>query len=169
LAFSLLPVACGSESSGGADCPVRINEVQSSNTIYKDPADDKAPDWIELYNTGTDSIDLNGYYLTDDSTALKKFKFTTDAVIAAGEVLQVWADGSTETSQGVLHVGFKLSATDGDRVIFTNPEGYIVDQVEFTVPPAQDYSFARFPDGTGDFAWCASATFNAVNGNACSK
>lgn len=169
LAFSLLTVACGSESSKGSDSPIRINELQSSNTVFKDPADGNAPDWIELYNTGTESIDLAGYFLTDDSADLNKFTFTTDATIAAGGVLQLWADGASEASQGALHVGFKLSATAGDRVILLDPDSYIIDQVEFTAPPTQDQSYARFPDGTGEFAWCAAATFNAVNGSACAK
>jgi hypothetical protein len=169
LAVSLLSVACGSEANKSSDNPIRINELQSSNTVFTDPADGKAPDWIELYNLSDEPVDLAGYFLTDDSAALNKFTFTTDAVIAGGGVLQLWADGADQVSQGPLHVGFKLSATDGDRIILLDSDSFIVDQVEFSAPPAQDQSYARFPDGTGDFAWCSAATFNALNGNACAK
>jgi hypothetical protein len=167
LAFSLLSVACGSETNKSSENPIRINELQSSNTVFTDPADGKAPDWIELYNGGDEPVDLAGYFLTDDSADLNKFTFTTDAVIAGKGVLQLWADGADQVSQGALHVGFKLSATEGDRVILLDPDSFIVDQVEFSAPPTQDQSYARFPDGTGDFAWCSKATFNKVNGNAC--
>jgi len=34
---------------------LRLNEVQASNTIYLDENGD-TPDWIELYNTTTNSI-----------------------------------------------------------------------------------------------------------------
>jgi len=44
---------------------LRLNEVQASNTIYLDENGD-TPDWIELYNTTTNSINLEGWSLTDD-------------------------------------------------------------------------------------------------------
>ncbi|MEX0944573.1 MAG: lamin tail domain-containing protein, partial [Balneolaceae bacterium] len=43
-----------------------INEIQASNseTIFDDDGD--AGDWIELYNSGSESVDLTGYGLSDD-------------------------------------------------------------------------------------------------------
>jgi hypothetical protein len=125
------------------------------------------PDWIEFYNTGKEDVDLAGYYLTDDSTNLKKFAFTTDAVVKAGGTLVVWAAGSSNTGRGALHAGFKLSATKDNLVTLSDPNGSTVDTVAFGASLAQNASYARLPDGTGDFAWCTMATPNAVNGKAC--
>jgi hypothetical protein len=170
LVLGSLSVACGSEDSPRSTSTVRINELQSRGTSYTDPADSEAtPDWIELYNTGAEVVDLAGYFLSDDSEDLMKFTFTTDAKFDAGGWLVVMADGATQVEQGPLHVGFKLSATSGDRVFLTDPDGYLVDEIEFGAPPDQttNYSFARFPDGTGAFSWCAAPTAAKANGSAC--
>lgn len=166
----LIAVACGSEDSPRSTSPVRINELQSSGTSYVDPFDNATtPDWIELYNTGAEDVDLAGYYLSDDSEDLTKFTFTTNATIAAAGVLVLVADGADQAEQGPLHVGFKLSGTTGDRVLLTDPDGYLVDEIQFGVPPdaTVDYSFSRIPDGTGVFEWCAAPTAGKVNGSAC--
>jgi hypothetical protein len=161
---------CGSEGSTGSDTDsvmVRINELQPSNQSTITDENDEADDWIELHNGGDADVDLSGYFLTDDSAELEKFTFTTEAIVPAGGRLLVWADGADQVTQGPLHVGFKLSASGGDRVMLTNPDGYVVDQITFDIPPGEQYSYARFPDGTGEFAWCAKATPKAANGSAC--
>jgi hypothetical protein len=172
--FSVLMVGllsgCGSDGSKGSDSDsisVRINELQPSNQTTITDENDEADDWIEFYNTGDTDVDLAGYFLSDDSADLEKFTFTTNAVVPAGGVLLVWADGVDQTTQGPLHVGFKLSASGGDRVMLTSPDGYVVDQITFDIPPGAQYSYGRFPDGTGEFEWCATATPKAANGNAC--
>ncbi len=60
-----------------ASCPVVKAQVvinEGSNKNYSTIADENGefPDWIELYNTTNDTINLNGYSLTDDpATPLK--------------------------------------------------------------------------------------------------
>ena len=67
-----------------------INEVMSSNTrtIYDEDGD--TPDWIELYNHGSEQINLNGYYLSDDLLNAKKWQFG-NAQLNPGEYLVVFA------------------------------------------------------------------------------
>ena len=51
---------------------VVLNEIQAENasTIYDD-VDSTNSDWIELYNNGSTSINLQGYGLTDNTTLFK--------------------------------------------------------------------------------------------------
>jgi hypothetical protein len=169
ITFGLLVVACGAESSNGGNSSstVKINELESTNTVVTDPTG-KTPDWVELYNTGSEEVDLKGYFLSDDPADLDKFTFTTDAVIAAHGTLVVWASGADNVGNGPLYAGFKLGS-DGDQLNLTDPDGYIVDNVQFGTAPLKDYAYARFPDGTGDFAWCAKESHGALNGNACAE
>ena len=51
-----------------------INEYSAANfTNYTDNYGD-FEDWFELYNTGNSSQNLGGYYLSDKSTNLTKYK-----------------------------------------------------------------------------------------------
>ena len=45
--------------------PIRINEVCAANDIYISDYHKKS-DWIELYNTTDEDINLEGVYLTDN-------------------------------------------------------------------------------------------------------
>ena len=44
---------------------VLINEIMSSNTLTIQDENGDSPDWIELYNSGNESVDLAGYGLSD--------------------------------------------------------------------------------------------------------
>lgn len=171
LVLAMLAAACSSGgSSGSSTTEVTINELQPSNTVtIADPADAKYNDWLEIYNSSDKEFDLAGYFLTDDSSDLKKFTFTTNAAVPAKGFLIVWADGVDQVTQGPLHAGFKLSASAGDRVILSDPDGYVVDDVPFTIPTVAESAYGRFPDGTGEFAWCSAPTPGTTNGAACAK
>ena len=52
-----------------------INEFVALNrsTLYDE--DGQSSDWIEIYNPNSNTIDLEGHFLTNDSDNLKKWKF----------------------------------------------------------------------------------------------
>ena len=55
--------------------PVRINEVSAQNSIYVNDLF-KRNDWLELYNTTSSPIDVEGMYLTNSPNNPKKYKIT---------------------------------------------------------------------------------------------
>jgi len=55
---------------------VCINEVMSSNGSIISDEDGDFPDWVELYNNSSSSINLEGYGISDDSLNLKKWVFS---------------------------------------------------------------------------------------------
>ncbi len=135
-----------------------INEFMASNDFTAADVDGEFDDWIELYNNGNTSIDLGGYFLSDDETDLMQWVFPADVTIGAGEYLIIWADDD-EDQEG-LHANFKLSA-GGESVILSDATGVILDQVSY-VDQIADISHGRFPNGTGDFQ-DMNPTFNAEN------
>jgi hypothetical protein len=135
-----------------------INELMASNETTVTDQDEEYDDWIELYNNGSESIDLEGYYLSDDETDLTQWAFPSGTTIDANGYLIVWAD-KDEDQEG-LHATFKLSAS-AESVYLTNSTGAIVDSVSFT-DQTDDISFGRLPNGTGDFQ-VMSPSFNATN------
>jgi hypothetical protein len=119
-------------------------------------------DWIELYNNSASSVDLSGYYLTDNSGKLTKWQFPSNTVISGNGYLIVWAD--KDTLQSGLHANFKLSA-DGEKLYLLTPQIGIADQVKFgAADSTKELSYARVPNGTGAFIW-QTPTFGKNNNN----
>ncbi|MEZ4902363.1 MAG: CotH kinase family protein [Spirosomataceae bacterium] len=142
---------------------VKINELMASNaTTLADNAGDYS-DWIELYNSTDNPIDLAGYYLTDNYANLTKFRFTTtlgQVVVPAKGYLIVWA--SSAITKGVRHTNFSLSAT-GEQLALVMADGVsVVDSLSFDVQ-RKDVSFGRLPDGGSTFKYFASPTPNINN------
>lgn len=135
-----------------------INEFMASNDATVSDQDGEFDDWIELYNNGSSSIDLEGYFLSDNSGDLMKWAFPAGTTIEANGYLIVWADND-EDQEG-LHASFKLSA-EVESVFLTDAFGVIVDEVSY-VDQTTDISYGRFPNGTGSFT-TMNPTFNAEN------
>jgi hypothetical protein len=161
-------LACGTDPEVNSGVSIRINELSSSNHSYEDEYGDK-DDWIELYNLDQAPIALNGYYLGDDVDARYKQQLSQTATVPGHGVLILWADA--QPSQGPLHLNFKLSS-QGEGLWLSNPEGYVVDAVEFqAIPPngggTDETSLGRYPDGTGPFKWCSVTSPGTTNGDEC--
>jgi hypothetical protein len=164
---------CGEDvpDSAVATSPIRINEVNPDNEVYQDMVGD-TDDWIELYNDSDADVPLENYYISDSSSKRFKDQFVAETVIKAHDVLLVWADGElTQNSYRSPHVSFKLSDT-GEGVWLSDPDGYLVDKIEFIKMPVnptggQWTSYARYPNGTGDWMWCTESTPDELNGDAC--
>ncbi|MGC4067590.1 MAG: lamin tail domain-containing protein [Polyangiaceae bacterium] len=119
---------------------------------------------FELYNGSDEAISLSGFHLTDSVDDPTKSSMDASLTIKAGGVLLLWADGDRD-EQGALHTTFSLSAA-GEGVFLFDASGKLVDSTTWT-NAAADATFARLPDGTGAFAWCASGTPNRTNGASC--
>src|SRR5678815_4917947 len=61
------PTPAASNNPASAPVAVVINEWLASNTsTLPDPVDGQYDDWFELYNSSSSTVDLSGYYLTDN-------------------------------------------------------------------------------------------------------
>ena len=131
--------------------PVWINEVQPLNTgAFKDNAGQADP-WIELYNAGTNVIDLSPYYLTDSYTNLTRWQFPAGTTIGSHAFLTVWADAQpAQTTATTLHTNFRLSSTNGSLALVRfqgSPSiAAVMDCLDFPLMSAGQ-SYGDFPDG----------------------
>src|SRR5690606_33172281 len=92
-----------------------INEFSASNSVYEDSFGEK-DDWIELYNKGTEPVDIGGFFITDNLNQKTKYRIPLgdeETVVQPGEYKLLWAD--EQVGQGPLHLSFKLSA-DGEQI-----------------------------------------------------
>src|SRR5690554_5770162 len=81
---------------------IAINEVMSSNGSVISDEDGDYEDWIELYNYGTTSVNLEGFGLTDDPSVPFKWVFPS-VVVQPGEYLLIWA-----SDKNIVEVGQPL-------------------------------------------------------------
>jgi hypothetical protein len=159
LALIISIVACKKDDNPPEEkFGVVINELMPFNSNVVADQNGEFDDWIEMYNFSDKDVDISGYYLTDSKNNLKKWKFPEGTVILTDSFLIVWADG--DTLQAGLHANYKLS-TQGETVLFLSPEIQEIDRVSYD-PQLLQLTFARVPDGTGEFSW-GPPTFNNRN------
>jgi hypothetical protein len=140
-------------SSAGALFPVVINEWMADNAGpdgFADPADGLYQDWFELFNPNTNSVNLSGFYLTDNLGLPTKWPVPLGTVIAPGGFLLVWADNqpaqnAAYATNGQLHAGFQLNA-DGEAIGLFTPAGVAQHVVTFG-RQFENVSGGLFPDG----------------------
>lgn len=75
-----------------APAQIVINEASNRNGTIIPDEDYDFEDWIELYNAGTDVIDLHNYALSDDSTLLNKWLFPS-VTLAPENYMLIFASG----------------------------------------------------------------------------
>jgi spore coat protein CotH len=127
-----------------------INELMANNGGSVESPNGTYSDWIELYNGGSEAINLGGMYLTDDLGDSTDWKFPSGTVIEAGGYLVIWADSLPDS--GLLHASFSLSANGEEVGLFASDGVSLIDSVVFDAQPS-DVSYGRLPDGTSNWTF----------------
>ena len=127
---------------------VVINEfLASNNGCCMDEHGDQDT-YIELYNYGNDTVDVAGYFLTNDIDNTESYiqiPTGSDAtMIAPEEFLLLWTDDSED--QGLLHIDVLLSTTGGDLGLYMQDTTTAVDIIYYSIQ-APDIAYAREEDG----------------------
>ncbi len=156
LVICTLLLRCTPVGPGGAAAPgIVVNEFMAANGDGG-PTDEHGDpdDWVELFNTSDAVIDLQGYYLSDDSLQLHAYSLP-DTQLPPGGYLLIWADD--EPDEGSRHAPFKFSWQNGDEIILTQGKNLIVDRYRFF--PENGNPLARVPGTSfgrtadGDTTW----------------
>lgn len=136
-----------------------INEVVSSNQSGYQDNNGEYSDWIEIYNATNNPVNLNGYYLTDNLNNPTKFQIPAGITIQANGYLVFFASGNP--ANGLYHTNFSLSSS-GEEVGLYSIAEIEIDAV--TVPFLWGTtSYARTPDGLGNFKVCTTPTPGVQN------
>jgi hypothetical protein len=122
---------CG--ASAAPDGPV-ISEFMACNKATLLDADGDSSDWIEIYNPTAETVDLDGWYLTDDLKKLEKWQFP-EVQLPRGGCLVVFASGKDRRDPaGPLHTSFALQAS-GESVALVEPDGRTIASAYAGYPP----------------------------------
>lgn len=152
-------------SSQNAFNQVVINEYSCSNLSQFLDNHNKYEDWFELYNAGTTSVNLAGYYLSDDSLNNLKWPIPAGITINAGGFKRFWASGRDEVSGTHYHTNFKLTQTKNNPefIVLSDPSGTIIDYVRLDKKTHLGHSRGRTINGASAWSIFVTPTPNASN------
>lgn len=133
-----------------------INEIVAKAKAI-DNGNAQGYDWIELYVSGTESINLGDYSLIDDDT--EELQPLPAITLAPGEFYTLYA--TTDESLDVTNkVAFKLGSSDSVS-LFKGDD--LINKLEWNKGEAlYGFSYGHFPDATGE-AQSLTPSFNATN------
>ena len=87
--------------------------------------DGDSSDWIEIFNSSVQPIDVSGWRLTNNAGNLSQWRFPTGVILEPGAFLVVFASGKNRAVAGQeLHTNFSLNA-DGEYLAIVKPDGKI--------------------------------------------
>ena len=121
---------------------LRINEVMSSNTYSLYDEDWSTPDWIEVYNGGTEPVDLAGFGISDKKTNPFKWVFP-DYTLDNGKYLVLAASGK-DRKEIPMFWETVISANDTFRYIVP-----ATDPGAWRIPGFSDENWVKGRSGFG--------------------
>lgn len=154
--------ASGISEPADSSVVLYINEIMADNKSVLANIDHNSAfdDWFEIYNPGSQDVDLSGMYLTDDLDTPAKYRIPDGVTIPAGGYLVFWADD--QSSLGVLHAAFKLSADGEDLGLFAADGVTAIDTVTFG-KQTSDISYGRLTTDPQVWATLSSPTPGSAN------
>jgi len=138
-----------------------INEVMSSNESFKADEFDEYEDWIELFNATGTTLSTELFYLSDKEDNPTKWRLPR-VTLYPHQYLVIWADD--DSHQGDHHANFKLKKSGEYLGLFDSKENHHALIQELLLPDINtNESYARSPNGSGDFIFDTSPTYGFNN------
>ena len=139
-----------------------ISEFLARNDVGLLDEDDRYSDWIEIANTGAESVSLEGWTLSDNPDNLRKWKLPAVTIEANARRI-IFASGKDRSpAEGEWHTNFQLSAR-GEYLALTMPDGETVASSYDGFPQFDDISYGM--DGsTGETGYLNSVSPGESNG-----
>ncbi len=134
---------------------IAVNEMLAHSDTYPG-------DWIELKNTTTSSIDIGGWYLSDDDENLTKYRIKPGTVLAPGAYLVLSADanfGPASTDTGKT-TAFAFSEYGETAYLASSDGGQLTgyrEQEDFDASE-NNVAFGRYQKSTGTYNFVAMST-----------
>ncbi|MGE5611715.1 MAG: chitobiase/beta-hexosaminidase C-terminal domain-containing protein, partial [Bacillota bacterium] len=102
-----------------------ISEFMAINTSGLVDRDGDHSDWIEIHNPDTASLNLDGYYLTNDAHDLTRWRFPVTNLPADGYLVVFASEKNRAAAGQELHTNFKLDG-DGQYLALVAPDGHSI-------------------------------------------
>jgi hypothetical protein len=157
----LLGTACSSAEEGG----VMLSEMMSNNGGSHLDEDGDPSDWIEIENTSSVDVSIQGWGLTDDERDPFKWVLPYAVIPPGGQLLIYASDKDRRNPTRPLHTNFKLKSS-GEVLLLTSADGRLIDRLSLP-PSSPDISWGRQggdPNSLVHFHRPSPGTPNATDG-----
>ena len=170
-----------------ATLPLQAQEIKINEILYDPAGGDTGNEWIELYNPGTEPVQLEGWQIQRAGTVFEECFIFPEYIIYPGEYLLI-GESQVPNADLIGDLAFQNggTATDGVRII--SAEGDTIDTIlydspntnnlpgdahdpgiYFAVDASSGHSLIRYPNGHDtdnceeDFFECEYPTPGAPN------
>ncbi len=144
--------------SGISFAQLKINEVLfKQNGIYYDFESDCAS-IVELINVSTANVNASDYFLSDHDDDILKWQLPNVTIAPNAKMIVFLSGKGLYTPEN--HTNFRIG--EGDNLTLSNATT-IIDEIS-TLDQHLNYSYSRYPDGTGAFVY-STPTINTANNN----
>jgi hypothetical protein len=143
-----------------------ITEFMAKNDNGIRDEDGSKEDWIEIHNRSPVDSSIEGWFLTDDSNDLTKWRFPAKIVAQNGYLIVFASDNDRTNASGpFLHTNFRLGTSGGGFLALVDPRTNIVSAFSGLSYPAQigDVSYGRDATVTTAVGYYTNATPGAPN------
>ena len=142
---------------------LKISEIMPSNHTAVPDENGNFGDWVEIWNSGDEAIDLKGVGLSDRGDSIR-FLFPAMTLAPGGRVV-VFCDNVNQVESGKpFHAKFKLSSV-GETVYLYDPNAFLIDQAAYGIL-GSDTSWSLLADGTWrEVAYYSPGYVNSEEGN----
>lgn len=140
---------------------VVINEYSCANVSTVADNYGEYNDWVELYNAGSTSVSLVGYYMSDKAGNLQQWPFPSGS-LAPGAFLKVVCSKHDAVSGGFYHTNFSLVQCKPEKIILSDGGGNIIDSVVIR-RNQEGHSWGRTTDGANAWSIFTTPTYGASN------
>lgn len=155
--YSLIFLFIGITSCSSEDPEPPIDDTLPATIAFNEVHSTGNPDWIELYNYGEENVELGGFTVFDKEESA--YILPAGNSMKPGEFLILYCD-----DQGTgLNLPFKLTS-QGESITLQRPDGKMIDHIAFPAM-GNGQTYARFPDGSGNWELTGFATQNMTNGD----
>ncbi len=143
--------------------PVRLNEVVAVGAPGGlADADGDFEDWVELLNTGTTTVNLTGWSLSDDASEPGKWVFPVRSIPAGGFLTVFLSEKNRSPASGELHANFKLKLTGGSlRLYNADAPRQVISS--FAPLPGSQAGLSYGLNAAGQLRFFGAPTPNAAN------
>lgn len=143
---------------------VYITEIMAKNSSTLADDDGDYSDYIELYNSSDSSVNLKGWYLSDNDKKPQKWQLP-DISIPANSYLVIFASGKdrADAEKGIYHTNFNISGK-GETITLITPDGVYASYIQLP-ESASDIPYCRVQQGSdaGKYAWFSQSSPGAPN------